>query len=176
MAEAATMIDPLLPPRSAERLAALRPSVAPTAKRRKPAQSSKITAAGISTTALLAMVAAMGWSSTVTTAQSAVPEVPVADGLLSADGAAVDTSIAAPIAVAPALTTAAPLPVVAAAPVPAITVAPLVPVAPVETLAPEPVPTDAPVAAPIPVAVPAPKPVVKKKKRVVAPPATKTSG
>ena len=55
-------------PTPAERLAALRK---PTGKRGKPAHTSKIFAAGVSTTALFAMVAAMGWPSGTETAQSA---------------------------------------------------------------------------------------------------------
>ena len=55
-------------PTAAERLAALRK---PTEQRGKAAHTSKIFAAGISTTALFAMVAAMGWRSGTESTQSA---------------------------------------------------------------------------------------------------------
>jgi hypothetical protein len=53
-----------------ERLAALR---APSRRRSKPAHTSKILSAGISTTALLGLVTAMGWPSGTGSAQSAAP-------------------------------------------------------------------------------------------------------
>jgi len=69
------MIDPLLPTQ-AQRLAALR---TPATKRQKPAHNSKILTAGLSTTALFGMVAAMGWASgssaSSTPAESAVSPV-----------------------------------------------------------------------------------------------------
>ncbi len=69
------MIDPLLPSGAAERLAALR---APSTKRTKPASTSKILSAGISTTALFGMVAVMGWQSTHAAASAAAaPEATV---------------------------------------------------------------------------------------------------
>ena len=55
-------------PAAAERLAALRK---PSDQRAKPAHTSKIVAAGLSTTALFGMVAAMGWPTGAQTAQSA---------------------------------------------------------------------------------------------------------
>ena len=55
-------------PTAAERLAALRK---PTEQRGKPAHTTKIFAAGISTMALFAMVAAMGWPSGTESTQSA---------------------------------------------------------------------------------------------------------
>ncbi|MDP9463550.1 MAG: hypothetical protein M3P52_02905 [Actinomycetota bacterium] len=75
------MTDPL-PPSTADRLAALRQ---PAEKRRKPAHTSKILTAGLSTTALLGLVTAMGWqtgSAQTTTLpepaiQSATPVAPV---------------------------------------------------------------------------------------------------
>lgn len=97
-------------PTAAERLAALRK---PTEQRGKPAHTSKICAAGISTTALFAMVAAMGWPSGTETAQSAslqttttpvvplVTPTPVPPITVPATGAAVPTvaTAAAPVVI-----------------------------------------------------------------------------
>src|SRR5258706_5684312 len=113
-------IDPGLPlpgsigASAAERLAALRK---PTEKRRKPAHTSKIFAAGVSTTALFGMVAAMGWPTATQAAQSA--PLPT-------------TSAAPTVPVAAATTTPAPVPTTAtvpatAAPVPTDPTVPMVP-------------------------------------------------
>lgn len=150
------MIDPLLPNSSAMRLAAMHSSDGKQPKRQKPAHTSKIFTAGLSTTALLGMVAAMGWPSGSSAAQSSAPSVP--------DPAAVTPVVFALPSAPP--TTAAPAPVTV--PATAATVAPLV------TLPPT---TPAPVVvtpAVIPVAVPAPaQPVVKKKRSHTT---TKSSG
>ena len=58
---------PSTAPTSADRLAALRK---PAQKRGKPAHTSKIFAAGMSTTAMFALVTAMGWPSGTATTQS----------------------------------------------------------------------------------------------------------
>ena len=132
-----TMTEPMIPS-AAERLAALR---APSGKRTKPANTSKILAAGLSTTALFGLVTAMGWPSGPGSVQAtAAPVTPVIQA-------------AAPAAIpAVAATTA----VVSPAPVQP-TVAPLVPAAPVVQAAP------APVAVPIviPVAVPVAQPAAQ---------------
>jgi hypothetical protein len=122
----ATMIDPLLASQ-AERLAALRSPA--QKKRQKPAHSAKIFTAGISTTALFGLVAAMGW--------------PTGNGI--AQGAAAVEPAVTPVALTiPALTIPAPAAAVQTAPV----------VIPATAVVAAPVPT---VAAPIviPVAVPA---------------------
>jgi hypothetical protein len=80
VAVAAAMTEPIDPglsvpnstgPIAAERLAALRK---PNVKRAKPAHTSKIVAAGLSTTALFGMVAAMGWPTATGIALSAPPQ------------------------------------------------------------------------------------------------------
>ena len=132
-----TMTDPMLPS-AAERLAALR---APSGKRTKPANTSKILAAGLSTTALFGLVTVMGWPTDAGSAQAtAAPVAPIIQA-------------AAPAAIP---TLAAPTAVVSPAPVQP-TVAPLVPVAPAVQAAP------APVAVPIviPVAVPVAQPAAQ---------------
>jgi hypothetical protein len=163
--------DPLLPGNSAQRLAALR-SAAP--KRRKPAYNSKIMTAGLSTTAMLGMVAAMGWSS-VTSAQSVPLLVPATDELPSLDTTAVTDPATVPPVAALAVTTTPPT-------MPPVTVAPLI-ASPVDTapinsgpLSPVPLdttpPTDPVVTdVVVPQAVPAPKPTVKKKKKRATAPA-----
>jgi hypothetical protein len=102
-----------------ERLAALR---APSKKRPKPAHTSKVLSAGISTTALLGLVAAMGWPSGTGSAQSAEP---VAAATQAATPAAptvptVPTSVPALPAVVPMTPAPAPaaVPVVIPAAVP----------------------------------------------------------
>ena len=129
MTGAAAMIDPLLSPFSARRSAA-----APRPQRRKraaPARTSKIFAAGASATALLSMVAAMGWQSGTGSANSAEPAVPVAETTpamsVIVPVAPTTTSVVAPVSVAPPVTTP-----------PAVTVA--VVLAPVATPAPVVVP------------------------------------
>lgn len=158
------MIDPLLPPRSAERLAALRQ---PAQKRRKPAHSSKIMTAGISTTALLGLITAMGWPTGTGNAQSATQVAPVTDAL---------TPVAQVIQVPPLVpvvpaTTALVVPVVIDTTVAAAPAA-------LPAVVPETVPaTVAPVPVVVPVAVPVAQPVQKKKRTVAASnTATKTSG
>lgn len=135
-----TMTEPMLPT-AAERLAALR---APSKKRSRPANTSKILSAGLSTTAMFGLVTAMGWSSGAGSVQAtAAPVAPIIQGAAAA---------AAP-------TVAAPTAVVSAAPVEP-TVAPLVPVAPAQPAVPAPA---APVVVPvvIPVAVPVAQPRVQ---------------
>ena len=97
MTAVATMTDPLMPDReisasAAERLAALR-QPSSSKKRTKPAHTSKVLTAGISTTALFGLVAVMGWQSGMGTAQPSVSADPT-------------TQTAAPTPVAP---TVAPL-------------------------------------------------------------------
>ncbi|MEO7369435.1 MAG: hypothetical protein ABIZ69_01140 [Ilumatobacteraceae bacterium] len=97
---------------AAERLAALRaPS---TQKRGNSAHASKILAAGLSTTAMFGMVAALGWQSGTTTAQgagsAAVPTSPsatapatvpsaVSPGVTTTTGAAVATPAWIPVVI-----------------------------------------------------------------------------
>lgn len=132
---AAAMTEPVSPS-AAERLAALR---APSKERGRPAHTWKILTAGMSTSAMFGLVAAMGWGGTAQstalppdTAVQIVPSAPVA------------TIPVATIPVATSVTTVAPPGVTPAA-------APVIPVIP----ATEPPTTAAPVA--IPVAVPAPQ-------------------
>jgi hypothetical protein len=166
--------DPLMPTSSAERLAALR-TVAPN--RRRPAYNSKIMTAGLSTTAMLGMIAGMGWSS-VTSAQAVAQLVPVTDGLSPIDTTGVTAPVTAPPAAAIVVTTAPPATTTPPTLVP-VTVAPLI-AAPVDTAPIDTTPPTDPVVTEVvvPQAVPAPKPVVKnKKKRVTAPaPITQPSG
>lgn len=129
---AAAMTEPVSPA-AAERLAALR---APSKERGRPAHTWKILTAGMSTSAMFGLVAAMGWGGTAQstalppdTAVQIVPSAPVA------------TIPVATIPVATPVTTVAPPGVTPAA-------APVIP-------ATEPPTTAAPVA--IPVAVPAPQ-------------------
>lgn len=159
------MIDPLLPPRSAERLAALRPA---PPKRRKPAHTSKIMTAGISTTALLGLVTAMGWPTGTSNAQNTAQTVP---GTGAITPTAVQVAPVAAVAVALPAATAATVPVVVDTTVPA---AP----ATVQALVPATVPTTvAPPRVVVPVAVPAAQPVKKKKRVVVVSnTTTRTSG
>ena len=149
------MIDPLPPPGAAERLAALR---APSAKRKKPAHTSKVLTAGISTTALFGMVAVMGWQSTHGAASAA-----------AAPEATVPVAPLVPV-VTPSTTIFVPTPVPS-------TVAPLAPAVTVAPVTAAPV-TAAPVVVPvvIPVAVPAPAPQPKAAKAVKSNTATKSSG
>lgn len=147
--------DPLLqqgsarPAATAERLAALR---SPAKKRAKPAHTSKVLTAGISTTALFGMVAVMGWQSGTGSAQNNAATPTATQGVL-------------PVPVVAVITT--PTIIVSPQTVPA-TVAPLAPTVPV-TVA-ETVPaTVTPV---IPVAVPAPQP----KPRAASHTKTKSSG
>lgn len=154
MVAVATMIDPLLPNGAAARLEALR-SQAP--KRRKPAYSAKIFTAGASTTAMLGLIAAMGWPTGTSVAEGAAPVAPLTPDV---------TLPVAPVVslppVLPAPTTAAP--VVTVAPL-IVAPAPAVVTEPPATL-PAPVPaTAAPVV--IPVVVPVAQTQVKKKKRIV---------
>ncbi len=150
----ATMIDPLLPNGAAARLEALRPQAQ---KRRKPAYTAKVFTAGVSTTAMLGLIATMGWPTGASVAQSAAPPASLTPDV---------TLPVAPVAVVPpvqpAPTTVAPVVTVAplvVAPPPAVVTEP-------PTTLPAPVPeTAAPVV--IPVAVPVAQPQVKKKKRVV---------
>ena len=96
-------------PTPAERLAALRK---PAEKRGKPAHTTKILAAGLSTTALFGMVAAMGWPTATETAKSAP---------LQAMAAAPAVAVVAP-------TTPTTVPTVPTVPT-VLTVAPVAPVA-----------------------------------------------
>jgi hypothetical protein len=147
----ATMIDPLLPTAAAARLEALRPQ---PQKRRKPAHAAKIFTAGVSTTAMLGLVAAMGWPTGGGVAQGAAPAAP-----LTPDVTSPVSPVTLPIPVLPAPTAA---PVVTVPP--AVVVAPVVVTEPPTTL-PAPAPaTVAPIV--IPVAVPAAQPQVTKKKKV----------
>jgi hypothetical protein len=102
----ATMIDPLLPS-TAERLAALRsPRLQ---KRRKPAHNSKILTAGVSTTALFALIAGMGWQSGTSSAQTtptapattATSSAPASTTTVAAVGPAVPATVAPLIIAAP---------------------------------------------------------------------------
>ena len=128
---AATMTDPLLPnpeisASAAERLAALRqPST--SKKRQKPAHTSKVLTAGLSTTALLGMVAVMGWQSGTGTAQTstsptlAVPTeqtaAPTPVTPTVAPLVPTPTTVSGVIAVPPAPAPAATIPVPATLPV-----------------------------------------------------------
>jgi hypothetical protein len=102
-------------PSAAERLAALR---APSKTRGKPAHTSKVLAAGISTTALLGMVAVMGWQSGTGTAQSTVAVAPAAQAA---------TPTVAPVVADPTVARLVPAVPVAAVPLPAAPV--VIPVA-----------------------------------------------
>ncbi len=122
----ATMIDPLpapqidsRPPAHAERLAALR-SPGQT-KRQKPASSAKILSAGLSTTAMFGLVAAMGWPTGPGVAQSAAPVEQAVTSVAQAIPAQPAVAQAAPVVVAaqavvaePATTQPAPVPTAAA--------------------------------------------------------------
>jgi hypothetical protein len=147
---------------AAERLAALR---ATSKDRGKPAHVGKILTAGLSTSAMFGLVAAMGWGSTVQgsalppdTAVQVVPVAPVVTNATTTSTTTTPTTtVVAPIA-AP-MSDDAPVPTP-----PAIT-------APVTAA---PVATD-PVT--IPVAVPAPAPPAQKKKiKATSNVATKSSG
>ncbi len=172
MAVAAMINDPLMPATSAERLAALR-SAAP--RRRRPAYNSKIVTAGLSTTAMLGMIAGMGWSS-VTSAQSVL--VPATDELSPIDTALTTGPVTAPAVAAIAATTTPPVTTVPPT-MPPVTVAPLI-APPIDTTPIDTTPPTDPVMIEVvvPQAVPAPKPVAnKKKKRVNVPaPITQPSG
>lgn len=109
-------------PSAAERLAALRK---PTEKRGKPALTAKVLVAGVSTTAMFALVAAMGWPSDTTSASGTAAvgptELPtvapatvptVAPPVQAVPAPAVPVPVVIPPAVpapAPAATTAAPV-------------------------------------------------------------------
>lgn len=130
----AAMTEPI-PASAAERLAALR---TPSKDRGKPAKAWKILTAGVSTSAMFGLVAAMGWGGT--TAQStALP----ADTTLPGD-----TTVQI-VPVSPVAPTSAPVAPTSAPTTP--TVAPLIPSTPVAT-----------VLVTIPVAVPAPQAVAQK--------------
>jgi hypothetical protein len=107
---------------SADRLAALR---APSSNRQKPAHTSKILSAGISTTALFGMVAVMGWPSTTGNAQSA-------DAAVAATQAVTPAPPTLPLVAPP--TTPAEIPAAVPAVVPAVVVT--VPVDPPTTRTP----------------------------------------
>ncbi len=126
------MTDPL-PPSTAERLAALRQ---PAQKRRQPAHTSKILTAGISTTALLGLVTAMGWQTAAESAQTT----------------SLATTQVAPVAPAAPVTPVTPVTAVAQ------TVVPLVSVVPAPATVPA---TAAPLAAPAPVVIPVAVPVAQ---------------
>ena len=138
------MIDPLLTSQ-AERLAALRSPA--QKKRQKPAHTAKIFTAGLSTTAMFGLVAAMGWPSGSGVAQGAAPVEP----------AVTPVALTIPALAIPAL--AIPAPAAAAQTAPVVIPTPAV-VAEPATTQPAPVPT---VAAPIviPVAVPVAQPAVQ---------------
>jgi hypothetical protein len=104
----ATMTDPMSPS-NAERLAALR---RPSKKRTKPAHTSKVLSAGISTTALFGMVAAMGWQTGTSTAQSISATVPA---VMTTQPAPVQPTVAPLVPTAPT-TTAIPVAVPATQP------------------------------------------------------------
>lgn len=160
------MIDPLLSPQS-RRPARVRP---PKRKRAKPARTSKIFTAGASATALFSMVAAMGWQSGTTSANSADATLPI------------DTTppVALVVPVAPPTTAAGPAPVsvapvvvaVAAATIPVVVPAATIPVVPVVT----PAPIVIPKAVTVPKAVAVAKLPVQKVTKKKSHTATKTSG
>jgi hypothetical protein len=100
MMEVAAMIDPLLTPPAAGRPNEVSP--VQRRKRPEPARTAKIVTAGMSATALLSMVAAMGWQSGTGSANSGIATVPT-----QATGPAVAAVL--PVAVAPSL---APAPIV----------------------------------------------------------------
>jgi hypothetical protein len=131
---------------------ALTPTVAPRSTRRtKPAQLSKIVTAGVSTSLVLGLVTAMGWSATSTGASDtgstplpAVGPIVLAPSQPLADPTVLITApvtVPAPVGAAPAEATTVPVAVAPAA----------VPV----TAAPAPVVIDVAVPAPQPVAQPA---------------------
>jgi hypothetical protein len=92
---AAAMTDPV-PASAAERLAALR---APSKDRGKPAHAWKILTAGMSTSAMFGLVAAMGWGGT---AQStALPPDTAVQIVPSAPVATIPVTTAPPIALTP---------------------------------------------------------------------------
>jgi hypothetical protein len=125
-----TTIDPLLAP--AQQL-----EDSPTrrrGRRARPAHSTKILVAGASATALLGMVAAMGWQSRTTAASGAGMAPTVTDSVLT------------PVAISPVVSAATPT-------VPPVVAMPANPPANVPATA-APVVTQAPIV--IPVAVPAP--------------------
>lgn len=98
VATATTMTEPVLPS-AAERLAALR---APSGKRTRPANTSKILAAGLSTTALFGLVTAMGWPSgagSAPTTSAAMVEPAVAPLVPVAPAARGVPATAAPVVV-----------------------------------------------------------------------------
>jgi hypothetical protein len=100
---AATMTE--ISASSAERLAALRqPST--TKKRSKPADTAKVLATGISTTALFGIVAVMGWQTNMGTAQASASITPttlsVPPTIQTAPPVAVTPSVAPLVPVAPA--------------------------------------------------------------------------
>jgi hypothetical protein len=165
--EVAAMIDPLLAPQS-RRPAQVRP---PKRKRAKPARTSKIFTAGASATALFSMVAAMGWQSGTSSANSADATLPI------------DTTppVALVVPVAPPTTAAGPAPVsvapvvvaVAAATIPVVVPAATIPVVvPVVT----PAPIVVPKAVTVPKAVAVAKLPVQKVTKKKSHTATKTSG
>jgi hypothetical protein len=156
----AAMIDPLLASQ-AERLAALRSPA--QKKRQKPAHSAKIFTAGLSTTAMFGLVAAMGWPSGSGVVQGAAP----------VEAAVTPVALAIPALAIPAL--AIPAPVTAAQTAPVVVPAPAVVAAPATTQ-PAPVPT---AAAPIviPVAVPVAQPAAQRPvARAASNTTTKSSG
>ncbi|MGZ4722738.1 MAG: hypothetical protein ACXV8L_00850 [Ilumatobacteraceae bacterium] len=132
------MIDPLLSPKQAttslERLALMdRPARPVRRKRAMPARTSKIITAGASATALLSMVAGMGWQSGTSSANSAVvpsglpdttptlaPVLPVAQ---PATSSAAPGSVLLPVVTAQAPAAPVTTATVPTAPVPVVTVA-----------------------------------------------------
>jgi hypothetical protein len=103
------MIDPLTPS-TTDRLAALRK---PAQKRRKPAYNSKILTAGISATALFAMVTAMGWQASVGSAQTTTQAASASDAVAPV----VQVVPAMPVAALPAAVPVIATPVAAPSPV-----------------------------------------------------------
>ena len=133
----AAMIDPLLSPKattSLERLALMdRPARPVRRKRAMPARTSKIITAGASATALLSMVAGMGWQSGTSSANSAAPPaelpdttptlapvLPVAQPPVSS---AAPGSVLPPVVTVPTLAAPVTTATVPTAPVPVVTVA-----------------------------------------------------
>ncbi|MGZ4806973.1 MAG: hypothetical protein ACXV5U_11360, partial [Ilumatobacteraceae bacterium] len=130
------MIDPLLSPKQAttslERLALMdRPARPVRRKRAMPARTSKIITAGASATALLSMVAGMGWQSGTSSANSGTPAsgapdttptlapvLPVAQPSSAAPGSVLPPVVTVPAPAAPVTTATVPT-----APVPVVTVA-----------------------------------------------------
>ena len=144
---AAAMTEPVSPS-AAERLAALR---APSKERGKPAHTWKILTAGMSTSAMFGLVAAMGWGGTAhstalppDTAVQIVPSAPVAT---------------IPVATIPVTTT--PVTTVPTAGV-TPTAAPVIPVIPATVPPTTAVPVVIPVAVPAPQAQPTQRSVTKK--------------